>query len=62
MAYFREFRVLRVTIAGQCVYDAEALTPLHDNDSKDERDPGRKVGATLQLLLLTQSGPALSGT
>lgn len=52
MDYFREFHVLRVTIAGQCVYDAEALAPLHDNDSKDERDPGRKVGATLQLLLL----------
>ena len=47
MTYFREHQVLQVTIAGQCVYDVEAL--LHDNDCEEEGGPGRKVSVGFQF-------------
>ena len=46
IGYFRDHHVLRVTIAGQCVYDGEV--PMQDNAHEEERDHERKVSVSFQ--------------
>ena len=43
--YFREENIIRVTIAGRCVY--EELPPVEERARKVETDQGKKVTATL---------------
>ena len=42
--YFRQENILRVTIAGRCVY--EELPPVLESTRKVETDPGKKVSGT----------------
>ena len=39
--YFREENIIRVTIAGRCVY--EELPPVQERARREETDPGKKV-------------------
>ena len=48
MTYFREHQVLRVTIAGQCVYDVEET--MQDNAQELERGPERKVSVNFGVI------------
>ena len=39
--YFRKENIIRVTIAGRCIY--EELPPVQESDRKEETDPEKKV-------------------
>ena len=42
--YFRKENIIRMTIAGRCVY--EELPPVQESARKEESDPGKKVTTT----------------
>ena len=46
--FFREENIIRVTIAGRCVY--EELPPVQESARREETDPGRKVTAAYMIL------------